>query len=121
MLLFVVLYACAPCKLESSFNWYTPACDQAVLKRYSNETRLVIPGTSASLLAYLPHDVHIDKYGGITGNYLLIILDQDLALSPQSYLTIEYFDSTQITGYLNAIFENGSVVGDFVATYQKED
>ncbi len=121
-LLSLVVSSCAspedpesPCELDSSYPGYTPECS-AVLAQFPEESRLQIDGR---LTAFLPPDVQPETpYGGLSGNPLTILLDEDLAISRESTLT---FGPEFLSARLVAVFDDGEVSGVLVPTLVGED
>lgn len=104
-----------PCELNSSYPGYTPACS-AVLAQFPEESRLQIDGR---LTAFLPPDVQAETpYGGLSGNPLTILLDEDLAISRESTLT---FGPEFLSARIVAVFVDGEVSGVLVPTVVGED
>jgi len=102
--------------MQSDVGGFQPSCADAVLRRYSDEARLAIPGERDVLLAYLPADVHVARYGGATGNPLTIVLGERLASS--GTLEIHSLQGEQAEGRIDARFDEGEVSGDFLASVQ---
>ncbi len=120
LVLLLLLAACSPCALESGVAGFVPQCDQAVLREYEDEIRLAIPGTRATLVAYLPARLEVGaRYGGTSGNYLTVVLDEQLAVSPGSSLDLWSFDPPKATGALHAVFSAGTVDGDWIASIEQ--
>lgn len=104
-----------PCELSSSYPGYTPECS-AVLAQFPEESRLQIDGR---LTAFLPPDVQAETpYGGLSGNPLTILLDEDLAISRESTLT---FGPEFLSARIVAIFDDGEVSGVLEPTLVGED
>lgn len=113
---------CAPCELQSTYPSFDPVCDQAVLRRYTTEARLAISSPDGVLVAYLPHDIHAgERYGGNSGNSLTVILEDELASTRKTTLTLHELDSAQATGEILAYFDAGDVLGTFVAAVERGD
>lgn len=104
-----------PCELSSSYPGYTPQCS-AVLAQFPEESRLQIDGR---LTAFLPPDVQAETpYGGLSGNPLTILLDEDLAISRESTLT---FGPELLSARIVAVFDDGEVRGVLEPTLVGED
>ena len=105
----------APCELTSSYPGYTPQCS-AVLALFPEESRLQIDGR---LTAFLPPDVQAETpYGGLSGNSLTILLDEDLAISRESTLT---FGPDFLSARIVAVFDDGEVSGVLEPTLVGDD
>ncbi len=81
------------CDLASTLPGFTPVCDDAVLARYPDETRLVVlSAEGGALVAYLPAGVEELPYGGTTGRPLSVLIETDqgdiVAGVPESSLVI---------------------------------
>lgn len=93
------------CALESSYPGFVPEC-QAVLAQFPEESRLQLDGR---LTAFLPPDVQPETpYGGLSGNPLTILLDEDLANPRESTVT---FGPGLMTARIVAVFDAGEVSG----------
>jgi hypothetical protein len=104
-----------PCELNSSYPGYTPECS-AVLAQFPEESRLQVDGR---LTAFLPPDVQADTpYGGLSGNPLTILLDDDLAISRESTLT---FGPDFLIARIVAVFDDGQVSGVLAPTLVDAD
>ena len=107
--------------MNSSVVDYDPWCSEGILRRYSTETRLAIPGEGGVLVAYLPQKIYQGtRYGGATGNYLNLMLDEALSIPRSTTLDIQTLDTHQATGQIHATFEGGEIYGGFVAEVQRE-
>lgn len=95
----------APCGLTSTVPGFDPRC-QAVLAHFAEESRLVV---DERLTAYLPPDPTVDTtYGGLSGNPLIVTLDDTLAQDRESTVTLGPDGSTV---RLQLVFETGQVSG----------
>ena len=103
------------CELNSSYPGYTPECS-AVLAQFPEESRLQVDGR---LTAFLPPNVQADvSYGGLSGNPLTILLDDDPAISRESTLT---FGPDFLSARILAVFDAGQVSGVLEPTLVEAD
>lgn len=93
------------CGLTSTVQGYAPEC-AAVLALFPSESRLQVDGR---LVAHLPADpLPETQYGGISGNPLAVLLDEELAVARESTLTLgPDYDSAR----LELVFDSGEVQG----------
>lgn len=94
-----------PCELSSTYPGFVPQC-QAVLAQFGEESRLQV---DSRLTAFLPPDVQPETpYGGLSGNPLTILLDEELADPRESTVT---FGPGLATARIVALFDAGEVSG----------
>ena len=119
-LLVVGLQACQPatepdCGLTSSLPGFEPRCETAATIRYVGETRFFVEGTAGLLTAYLPEQLESQRYGGTSGNPLVLLLSlergDETAKARTSWLTIGEVRPHEVEIHLNAEFEGGTISG----------
>ncbi|MCB9779790.1 MAG: hypothetical protein H6742_14590 [Alphaproteobacteria bacterium] len=128
MLLLLPLWlACAaPCDLASDVPGFTPVCDDAVLGRYADESRLVVLSEQGrAMVAYLPADLEERPYGGTTGLPVTVVVETDqaelVAGVPEAWLRIEQLDGERATVSLDVEFDEGRVAGTLDAEISWQD
>ena len=109
------------CSLQSNIDGFQPICEEAAFARYTDETRVAIPGDAGMLVLSLPPDLEEEAtYGGTTGNPLYVtleLLDEDSAIvahapeSRTSTIVIGAIDSESILIRCNLDFSFGEITG----------
>ena len=111
MVIGYLLLACAEpaqpsCDLRSTVPSYEPACEDALLVLWPDESRLRVDGRVEALL---PPDPQEDTtYGGTSGNPLTLLLDEELADSQMTTLTL---GPGRETARLDAALDSGNIWG----------
>ncbi len=107
---------CAPCDLQSTVQGFSPVCDEAVLARYPDETRLVVlSAEGGALVAYLPAPIEELPYGGTTGRAITVMVETDKgelwAGVPEAEVTIQSLGPDDATVGLSIELDEGWIYG----------